>query len=423
MKDQLTGLDGFEEFIPKLQQLIDNVGDRIIAVIYNDVKHFKYFNDTYGYQLGNQMLAELAEQLTGESEFFLCGSRVVSDNIVTAAYFKGKTETEIYDYICERNETLEKLIRSKYKCNRIRLATGVFFITAQNSSIDAQTAVSNANLARKQSKESRGECVILFTDSMADQIIKEIEILTAVEDAIENREFVAYYQPKIDSGTGKITGAEALVRWMRPDGKFIYPDQFIPAIEKSGQIIDVDYFMYEEVFRYIGNRLSKGMSMVPISMNVSRQHLLKLDIVPFIRDLMDKYAVPPQYLEFELTETVCMEDSQKTMEFIQAFHDMGIKVSMDDFGTGYSSLNLLSTIPIDVIKLDKSFLKSSNLQKRERIILSNVVNLAKELEMISLCEGVETLQQSEFLKVIGCDIQQGFYYSRPISREDFDRLL
>ncbi len=425
MKDNITHLDSYEVFLNKLKDAVDNMSDDVvIPIIYSDIKHFKYFNDTYGYKLGDELIAELADNVSTDKEVFISGARVVSDNIVTAGYVSAKLPLEMmFNYIIQVNNEVENHLCEMFDCKRLRLCTGVFYITKDNKDMDLETAVSNANLARKQAKESKEESVVIFDEKMAENINNEIEILNSVKDAIRDKELMAYYQPKIDSETGEINGAEALVRWRKSDGTFIYPDQFIPAIEKSGQITEVDYYMYEEVFRFIGEKLSKGEKIVPISLNVSRQHLKHLDIIDRILNLMDRYNVPPEYLEFELTETTCMENTDRAVRFIDKLHNMGIKVSMDDFGSGYSSLNLLSEVSFDVIKLDRGFLKNEDLRKKERIILSNIINMANELGMKSLCEGVENEKQSCFLKDIGCNIQQGFFFSKPVPRMEFEALL
>ncbi len=329
----------------------------------------------------------------------------------------------MYKFICQVNNEIEEKLCKRFNCRRLRLTTGVFYITKDNKDMDVETAISNANLARKQAKKLESETVVLFTDDMARNLNNEIEILNSIRDAIKDGELMPYYQPKIDSDTGKIGGAEALVRWRKPNGSFIYPDQFIPAIEKSGQITEVDYFMYEEVFKFIHEKLDKGQKIVPISLNVSRMHLKNLDIVDKIMALMDKYSVPPEYLEFEITESTCMDNPDKAIKFIEKLHNMGIKVSMDDFGTGYSSLNMLSEVSFDVIKLDKAFLKTVELKKKEKVILANIINMARELGMKSLCEGVETEDQSVFLKEIGCNIQQGYFFSKPVPRGVFEAML
>ena len=424
MKDTLTGLDSYEEFVPKLQSLIDNLKEEIIVIDYSDIKHFKYFNDTYSYKTGNDLLADYAKLLQSNKESFLYGSRVVSDNMVTVGVYELNDEDILHQQICTRNMLIENELRLKYKCNRLRICTGMYFITKHNNNIDAETVISNCNLARKIARENNTEdSVVIFREEMASQINHEIEILSTIDFAIVNGELIPYYQPKVNSLTGEVSGAEALVRWKKPNGIIIQPDQFVPIIERSGQIIQVDYFMYNEVFAFIANRLKEGKKVVPVSINVSRQHFKKLDIINYVKQLQEKYKIPPKYVEFEITETVCMADTAKAMKFIRTFHDMGFKVSMDDFGSGYSSLYLLSELPIDIIKMDKCFLQSDILQQKEKVIISNIINMTHELDITTLCEGVETSQQSEFLKSVGCDIQQGFYFSRPVTGEQIAKML
>lgn len=424
MSDQLTGLDSYEEFIPKLNSAVrDMTAECSIALIYVDIKHFKYFNDTYGYRRGNELLMKMASMISRPSHGYICGARVVSDNIVVAGLCEGKSVEDYLTHVKGSVSYLEQILRREFSCDRIRVTAGVFFISDDNRDINLDTAISNANLARKQSKLDGNESVTLFVPEMASKISNEMEIISTIDDAIKNKELHAFYQPKIDSVTGQITGAEALVRWIKPDNTMVYPDQFIPILEKSRQIINVDYFIYNEVFSFIREKLDKGETVVPISMNVSRQHLKDLDIIEYISDLLDTYKIPSCYLEFELTETMCIEKTDRVMEFINAFHSMGIKVSMDDFGSGYSSLKLLSQIPIDVIKLDRCFLNSGSLCDKEKIIITSIINMTKELRMHSLCEGVETLAQSDFLRDIGCDAQQGYYYSKPVNVAAFNSML
>ena len=425
MKDALTGLDNYDEFVPKLQSLIDSLDDeKVIVIDYSDIKHFKYFNDTYSYKTGNDLLADYAKLLIENNENFLYGSRVVSDNMVTVGVYTFSNKEDLHQQICIRNRLIENALRKKYKCNRLRICTGMYLITKENNNIDAETVISNCNLARKIARENaREDSVVIFKEEMSSNINHEIEILSTIDSAIKNNELIAYYQPKINSETGIISGAEALVRWKKPDGTIIYPDQFVPIIERSGQIIQVDYFMYQQVFQFINERIAEGKTIVPISINVSRQHFKKLDIINYVKSLQRVYNIPPKYVEFEITETVCMTDTVKALNFIRTFHEMGFKVSMDDFGSGYSSLYLLSELPIDIIKMDKCFLQTEKLKQKERVIISNVINMTHELDIQTLCEGVETPEQSEFLKSVGCDIQQGFYFSRPVTREQLQEIL
>ena len=317
----------------------------------------------------------------------------------------------------------ENSFREKYLNSRLQFCTGITVVDKNSRSHDAETVVSNANLARKVAKELEEDCCVMFDHSMMEGIKREVEITSQVPKAIANREFKVYYQPKVATETLELIGAEALVRWQKPDGSFIYPDQFIPFVERSGQIVDVDNYVYREVFRFLSERIAAGKKVVPVSLNVSRVHLNKMDILEYVNDLFEEYKVPTDLVEFELTESIYLDNTEKALELVNGLHNIGVKVSMDDFGSGYSSLNLLSRLPIDVIKLDKVFLKDDNLQESDKIIISCVVDMAKKLRIVSLCEGVETIEQSDYLKEIGCQIQQGYYFSKPVPQEQYEEIL
>ena len=424
MKDSLTGLDRYEVFLKKLQKAVDNMGDRRIVVIYTDIKHFKYINDTYGYQVGDALLKDFMKEMVKSDQNVICYSRVYSDNFVSAGYVEeGVTNEDLRNYIHQVNLEREIQFREKYLNSRLKFCTGISIIDKDERSQDAETAVSNANLARKVAKELEEDCCVLFDHSMMEGIKREVEITSQVPKAIANHEFKVYYQPKIETESLKLIGAEALVRWQKPDGSFIYPDQFIPLVERSGQVVDVDYYVYREVFKFLADRIAAGKKVVPVSLNVSRVHLNKMSILGYVRELFEEYKVPAEFIEFELTESIYLDNTQMALDLVKGLHNFGTKVSMDDFGSGYSSLNLLSRLPIDIIKLDKVFLKDDTLQESDKIIISCVIDMAKKLRIVSLCEGVETVEQSDYLKAIGCQIQQGYYFSRPVPQEQFEQIL
>lgn len=425
MKDGLTGLDSYEVFLDKLQREIDTIGDDKISVIYTDIKHFKYINDTYGYKVGDSLLKEFVDEFMQGEEFILCASRVYSDNFVVANRLAADTISNedframIYQMNCDR----EAKFREKYLNSRLQFCTGISIIDKDSRSKDAETAVSNANLARKVAKEMESDCCVLFDQSMMEGIKREVEITSGIPRALERKEFQVYFQPKMDTDTLDLIGAEALVRWKKPDGRFIYPDEFIPLIERSGQIVDVDYYVYREVFRFLSERLKEGKKVVPISLNVSRMHLNRTDFLSYVEALLEEFQIPCSLIEFELTESIYLDNTEAALNLIKGLHKLGIKVSMDDFGSGYSSLNLLSKLPIDIIKLDKVFLKEGEMQESDRIIISCVVDMAKKLHITSLCEGVETQEQCDYLKKVGCQMQQGFYFSKPVPRETFENIM
>ncbi|MGN0279561.1 MAG: putative bifunctional diguanylate cyclase/phosphodiesterase [Lachnospiraceae bacterium] len=424
MKDILTGLDRYETFLDTLERELENLGNKRIAITYTDIKHFKYINDTYGYQTGDALLKEFASKITMKSESTLCAARVYSDNFVTASVVDEQCSNEQFrEVILQLNHKWEAMFREKYLNSRLQFCSGISIVDKDSRSLDAETAVSNANLARKVAKEMESDSCVLFDRSMLEGIKREVEITSYIPKAIAKHEFKVYYQPKMETETLHLIGAEALVRWQKPDGKFVYPDEFIPYIERSGQIVDVDYYVYRETFRFIAERLKEGKKVVPISLNVSRVHLNKMHILEYVKELFEEYKIPSDLIEFELTESIYLDNTKKALELVDGLHKLGTKVSMDDFGSGYSSLNLLSRLPIDIIKLDKVFLKDDNLQESDKIIISCVIDMAKRLQITSLCEGVETLEQSDYLKEAGCQIQQGYYFSRPIPQEEFEKFM
>lgn len=428
IKDMLTGLDRYEEFLEKLQTEIDKMDDYRIAIIYTDIKHFKYINDTYGYKRGDMLLKEFVEKVTQGNNYMLCAARVYSDNIVMATCLSNDISNEDFrEFIQKQNLELESSFRERYLAARLKFCTGISIISKDDRRLDPATAVSNANLARKVAKEMEEDCCVLFDMAMLEGIKREVEITSSISAAIAHDEFKVYYQPKMETNTLKIIGAEALIRWQRADGTFMYPDEFIPLVERSGQIVELDYFVYREVFRFIAERLKEDKTIVPISVNVSRAHLNKMGILSYVRSLFEKYQIPPNLVEFELTESIYIKNTAKALELIEGLHEMGTKVSMDDFGSGYSSLNLLSKLPIDIIKLDKVFLQDcdskNNIRENDKIIISCVIDMARKLQITSLCEGVETLEQSDYLSEIGCEIQQGYYFSKPIPQDEFETFM
>lgn len=424
MKDYLTGLDRYEVFLEKLEENIKQIGDRRITIVYTDIKYFKYINETYGYQVGDALLKDFVAEMVKENNNLLCCARVYSDNFVSAGFLREDLSNEEFRNLIYRvNLEREAKFREKYLNSRLQFCTGISIIDKNSRSLDDETVVSNANLARKVAKEMDEDCCILFDNSMMEGIKREVEITSRVPKAITNHELKVYYQPKIETETLRLIGAEALVRWQKPDGTFVYPDQFIPLIERSGQVVDVDYYVYREAFKFVADRMAAGKNVVPISLNVSRVHLNKMHILEYIRELFEEYKIPSGMIEFELTESIYLDNTERALELVKGLHKLGTKVSMDDFGSGYSSLNLLSRLPIDIIKLDKVFLRENTLQESDKIIISCVVDMAKRLSITSLCEGVETPEQSDYLKEVGCQIQQGYYFSRPIPQKEFEEFM
>lgn len=421
-RDYITHLNRYDSFVENLDRIIPEyvTDDHVILIVCSDIHHFKLVNETYGYRKGDELLRTFARQLS-EGDPFIDACRVYSDNFIVAYSIPKADALHARNRIEAFHEELSQCLRSCCPDNHIRICSGIYLIDDTNT--DASAAIAYANMARKQSKEQKGLHCIQFSPDMIRDIKWQSYLNNELPRAILNHQLVVYYQPKISCESNRLLGAEALIRWQKEDGSFIYPDQFIPVFESNGNIIKLDYFVYEEVFRYLRNRLDAELPVVPISMNVSRSHLENDDILAYIQLLMQKYQVPSKFIEFELTENIYMANYDSARNFIATCNSMGISVSMDDFGSGYSSLNMISDLNIDVLKIDKIFMRHNELSNNDKIVLNSVIDMAKQLNMIVLCEGVETESQADFLKYAGCDIIQGYYYARPMCQAEFDDFI
>lgn len=421
--DALTGLMKYSVFQKKVKNSLKRVRrNNNVLISYSDLRHFKYINETYGYDVGNKLLKMFCSKTIRDVKGFIGSARVYSDNIVMAAEYPAWfTDEQVYAAISEKNSEMNRELQDTFMDNNISVCTGLFII--KNPKIDIEIAISNANMARKEAKKKERNPVVLFDDEMMQSVVRQMQLNAELPGALRNRNIKVYYQPKTESGTGKIVGAEALVRWQKDDGQFIYPDEFIPGFEENGMIVEIDYYVYENVFIKIQERIDAGLPVVPISMNISSVHLKEGEFLDYIEYLFDKYPIPSQYVEFELTESIYIENLEKALELIHGLRERGIKISMDDFGSGYSSLNLLNNLPIDILKLDKIFLNGDDLTINQKIIISCIIEMASKLNIRVVCEGVETSEQANFLTVIGCDMIQGYYYAKPLPEAEFSLYM
>lgn len=418
--DPLTGLINFRTFTERLdEKLSDMLSDSPVVVVYTDIHHFKYINETYGYKKGDELLKLTAQAMTNgadDKEIMIC--RAHADNFVTAASIPEELMSTFADFIHEQNEFLSKLLQEHCPDVVIRVNTGICYV--KDPSTTSASAIANANLARKVAKREHMRIPLVYSEEMMEDIKYQEYLNNELPKAIENKELKVYYQPKINCSDDSLYGAEALVRWQKADGTFIYPDKFIPVFEKNGNIVDVDFYVYREVFKYIRKRLDAGLPVFPISMNVSRVHLRYDRIIQYIEELLAEYKIPPELVEFELTENIYMQNFSKADEFIKNCRERGMLVSMDDFGSGYSSLNVISSLSIDTLKIDRIFLQHADLSENDKTVIGSMIAMAKHLGMKVICEGVETESQTRFLKNTMCDQIQGYYYGKPMDEESFD---
>lgn len=422
--DSITGLYKYEKFLSLISEYIENAPHGNYAIAYVDFSNFKYINENYGYETGDKILRDFADRISSYKDITIFASRVFSDNIVSLLNLGECVEGDLIFSLQKASGEFAKKIQSEYLDSNLIIDIGICPFKIDGSPVPIKNIISNANLARKEAKlPDRPRCII-YNDSMGQKLNQEVAYANDMENAFKNKEFVVYLQPKVNLKNNAIDGAEALVRWKKKDGTIIYPNDFIPVFEKNKTITLLDYYVYAEVCKYLAGKLKNEEEMVCISVNVSRVHLYSIrQMVSYVRSLLNKYKIPPELLEFELTETVFTDKVDDTILLMNELRKLGVKVSMDDFGSGYSSLNVLTKLPIDVLKLDKDFLKDFEMDSEEKIIIPSIVDMAKKMKLSVVCEGVETNEQVKFLREVGCDYAQGYYYSKPVPIPRFDELL
>ncbi len=421
--DKVTGMLKYEKFVKRMKSLLPSVSHDTRSVVMNmDLSNFKYLNELYGYQVGDHVLKNFSEYIGEVLPGITLMSRVAADNIVAFAVLPvGATVDESMQRMKDAGAAFCQDINNTYSNIHLELNCGFYLV--DDHRMEPADAVANANMARKLAKSyKRHECV-LYTEELDKENRAQLEIAFSMRKALENREFVVFYQPKIDSVSRKIVGAEALIRWQKPDGTMLFPDSFIPIFERTGTIVELDYYVYDSVCRYLRKRIDENMPVVPVSMNVSRVHMMQDKIIDYVESLMAKYQIDPKLLEFEITESLYVENLDIAVNLVKKFKKLGVKVSIDDFGSGYSSLNVLRKLPIDILKLDKVFLEDYLDNSQDQIIVISVVDMAKKLKIKVLCEGIETEGQADFLEKSGCDFMQGYYFSKPVAEVKFSDML
>lgn len=419
--DPLTELPSKTKHKLDAQEMINRQDQKYVYIVF-DVENFKYINELFGYELGNRLLIHIAQVLKRFTRKGEICSRVSGDNFAMLFLYDGNKEAlkerigKIFHAMTEYSEE-----ESEFKLCSVKFACGVYNIEGAE---DINQIRANANLARIESKKQLFDKIVFYNEVLKTRHVEEHELEYEAKDALENGEFIIYFQPKYNSVTEKIIGAEALIRWNHSKRGMISPGQFIPMFEANGFIIDIDLFVLKKTCELIAGWLRRGIEPVCISVNLSRTHLYEQNLADRLEQVVKEYNIPAKYIEFELTESAMYGDMTNLLGVMAEIRQKGFRLSMDDFGSGYSSLNLLRRLPVDVLKLDKDFMDDGDgdLGIRDKRIVWHVIAMAKDLEMTVLAEGVETREQKNFLQDASCDIIQGFYFAKPMPVEEFEAL-
>ena len=417
-RDVLTGLLQHNTFCDAVEGIVHRDEKGILAGEYAmvcfDVLRFKAVNDIFGNVEGDRLLKHIAEAIekTLKPEDFSCRSN--ADRFVFFTKTSGKELGILVDSLMNRISDYD--LPFEIMCNM-----GIY-VTC-DSVLPAGMMIDRARLAQSTIKGSYTIKVSYYQESLRAAMLTEQDILAIAGTALEEKQFVLYYQPQYNHADGTIIGAEALVRWKHPDRGLISPGIFIPIFEKNGYISKLDFYVFEQACDFLKRSSEQGLPMIPVSTNFCRHDIFLTDFAEKLEEIRKKYEVPAKYLRVEITESAIMGSNEQVNEMIKRLHKYGYIVEMDDFGSGYSSLNVLKDIEMDVIKLDMLFLSEETNNTRGGTILSAVVRMAKWLRVPVIAEGVETLKQADFLRSIGCNYIQGYLYSRPLPEDQYVELL
>lgn len=380
-----------------------------------DIENFRYINETYGHKRADELLKgciEVAQECFLEKELCI---RMDSDNFLLLTQNDGRIEQRREEYLEKLNE-YARSIGIKYP---IRLKFGIYQVRKNDKEIDVM--IDKANVARKSLTGDEKVLLAYYSDSIVEKIRKINEVESEMQKALDTGQFKIYLQPKWDILEDKPIGVEALVRWQKEDGRIITPNEFIPIFEKNGFVEKLDFYMLESCCKQMRKMLDKGIHVYPVSINQSRVLWNSPDYLKNVRKVLEHYNIPSELVELELTETVFTNNKAEMLHIMNELKKLDITISIDDFGSGYSSLNILKDMAFDVLKLDREFVRESLNSKSSQWILQKIVEMAHGLGMIVVCEGVETKEQVELLKEIGCRYAQGYYYGRPMPMDEFNQ--
>ncbi|MER2055472.1 MAG: GGDEF domain-containing phosphodiesterase, partial [Clostridia bacterium] len=414
--DVMTGLPnaaGFRTFVNRMRstgKLTD------YNAFYINLKSFGLINKQYGKQEADSIIVRFAELLLSYVKDNECAGRLSGDAFILMVH-KKKT-----DAILKLTAGVNILAHMNGQEEMATLQAVAGCLDIDDDDMDSEGIIGRCSTALNVARYEKHVPWLFSTPEMHSKAIRQKQILSVFADALAAGEFKPYYQPKVNTKTRTLVGAEALVRWER-DGAVIAPGEFIPVLETGDSICVLDFYVFEQVCKDLRRWIDEGIDPVRISTNFSRRNLADPEFPEKIRKILSKYNIPKAFIEVEVTETISEEENDRLSRFIREMHDSSIAMAIDDFGTGYSSLNLLRDFSADVLKLDKSFIDGHTGTRRDSVVVSNVAKMASELDMSVITEGVEKEEQVEFLKSVNIDLVQGYLFDKPLPKAAFEQRL
>jgi len=411
--DTLTKLPNGEKARNHFTDILNSYGKDekpSLAFIYVDIDHFSYINNTRGYEEGNQVLMEMADFLREflGSKVFL--ARISADEFVIILE-NYSTEKMLRENIHKYTKTFGKMKFGGAKDLSLTCSVGVAIYPKDGADYD--TLIQRANIALYSAKKNGKNQCMFYKEEMSRKAYQLIDQMQQIKKGIENEEFHMVYQPIVDTSQGMIQGLEALIRWNHPFRGFVSPGEFIPIAEESKQIVTIERWILEEVYRQCAEWKEEGIMPEFVSINLSGRGLIETNLIETLTNLGEKYGIAPREIELEITETAVMNCMTRAVESLGKLKALGYRLALDDFGTGYSSLNYLNQLPFDRVKLDRSFINDIDQSERQQFIVKAIITLCHNLETEVIAEGVERNTQQEILKKMNCDYIQGYLYGRP----------
>ncbi|TVO77804.1 EAL domain-containing protein [Sedimenticola selenatireducens] len=414
--DQLTGLPNRQLFNDRLEHAVIQAARsrERIALLFIDLDRFKGINDTYGHDVGDKLLIEVANRIHGKVREGDTVARLGGDEF-TVILPDIKEVSNAVHIAYEIIELIDlPVIAEGHDCS-VGASIGIAFYPEDGTTTSA--LVRHADIAMYRAKSHSGSACSLFDKEMEETAARRLSIEMRLRTAIENGQFFLNYQPLIDIESGLPVSFEALIRWQVPGMGVVSPTEFIPLSEETGQIVEIGAWVLEAVCRQLADWRSLGLKLLPVAVNVSTRQLLERDFVSQIKKLLEHYQLDAQCIELELTETTLMKYPKESQQVLEECHRLGLSIAIDDFGTGYSSLEYLKQLPVNKLKIDRTFIKDLEASTRTQAIVGSVVHLAQGLEMQVVAEGVETPGQLKLLREFDCGYLQGYLFSRPVSAE------